>query len=258
MAINDKKNKVDEMGIRLAPSPMLREDAKKLPAVEQDFVLRPTLNIDEPDKNANDEEYSTANDYMPKRRDLNKHWKRSKRTKNILCGFFMFVFSAVVIVPYILACIGQALDFVPFKIVPFENDVVSHYINAYNALSANGFVGDVCAPVWKSLLPDFMLTFGLLFIIVNLIKSLVGIFGAIKVKKYVACSVVYVMTILAVVVAALIGAENFGINQISFVDDLIYGWQSSEYVGLLIPAVANLIVAIVCSALNREKSGYMN
>ncbi len=257
MAINDKKDKVDEMGIRLAPTPMQREDARKLPTVEQDFVLRPSLNIDEPDRNAMNEEYSTADDYMPKRRDLNKHWKRSKRTKNIVCGLFMFVFSAVVITPYVLAAIGQALDFVPFSIIPFENDIVTHYINAYNALSANGFFGDVCAPVWKSLLPDFMLTFGLLFILVNLIKSLVGIFGAVKVKKYVACSVVYLIMILAIVVAALIGADDFGIKKIDFMTDLIYGWQSSEYVGLLIPAVANLIVAIVCSALNREKSGYM-
>ena len=48
MAINDK-NRVDDMGIRKAPVPLYGNSVKQLPAVRQDFVLHPSLEIDSQD-----------------------------------------------------------------------------------------------------------------------------------------------------------------------------------------------------------------
>lgn len=254
MANNDKKdNSVDEMGIRLAPAPMRRSDANMLPSVQQEFVLRPVLDIDEPDAAAGSAaEVSTVDDFQPKRKDVDKRYKRKKRSKNIVCGLLMFVFSALVLLPYILAAVGENLDFVPFKFVPSEYNVIGSLIAGFKLLSADWSN----TAVWKSMLPDYILGLGLVFIVINLVKSFTGICGAIKVRRYTFCAVIYLIAALAVFIAALVGAESYGIAKIDFMSDVIKGWQTSEFIGIFMLAVANIIAAVVCSLINPERSGY--
>lgn len=249
----NKTPKVDEMGIRLAPAPMTKESEKMLPAVRQDFVMHPVLEIDEPQDVV---EPSTSTDYQPKRKDLSKRLKRSKRTRNIVCGLIMFVFLSLILLQYTLAAVSETLDFIPFKYVPTEYNVIGNLIDNFTQIKNAGWTGSMAAIFWKACLPDFILGIGIVFVLVNLIKAILGIFGAIKVKRYIVCSVVYLLVIIALFIAALVGAEEFGINKISFVNDFIKGWQTSEFFGLLITAAAGLLASIACSLINPEKSGY--
>lgn len=257
MANKDRKDrKTDDAGIRLAPTPIKRDGENRLPSVRQDLVLRPVLDVEEPDSSASGNEPSTADDFQPKRKDVDKRWKRGKRSKNIVCGFIMFVFSALVVLPYILGTVNVKVDFIPFKYVPSQYNALANLVDGFKTLSSLGWSGDAATAIWKSMLPDYILAFGLLFIAVNLLKSLTGIFGAVKIRKYLISSIIYLLTIVAVLIAALVGAENFGIEKIDFVEDVIHGWQTSDFVGLAILAFANVLAATFCTLINPERSGY--
>ncbi len=255
MSSNNEKSKVDEMGIRLAPAPMKAGGINRLPSVRQVFVLRPSLEIDEPLPEGTSPAVSTSDDYQPKRKDVDKHWKRKKRIKNVICGLIMFIFSAAVFVPYILAA-TNVKPVLPLTIVPDNLNIFGNLIEAVKLSIAQNWVGSEVETAWKQTLSDLILLFGLLFILANLIKSLFGIFGAVKVQRYFAASLIYFLCIAALLVAAVVGAENFGIAKINFMNDIIYGWNSSEIVGIAAVAVANIVIAALCSIINPEKSGY--
>ncbi len=255
MSSNNEKSKVDEMGIRLAPAPMKAGGINLLPSVRQDFVLRPSLEIDEPLPEGTSPAVSTSDDYQPKRKDVDKHWKRKKRTKNVVCGLIMLIFSAAVFVPYILAATNVEVV-LPIAVVPNNFNVIGNLIEAVKLSIAQNWAGSDVETAWKQMMPDLILLFGLLFILANLIKSLIGIFGAVRVQRYFAAALIYFLCIAALLIAAVVGAEDFGIAKINFMNDIVHGWNSSEIVGIAAVAVANIVIAAVCSIINPEKSGY--
>ena len=88
---------VDENGLRLAPNPVNKADAKILPKAVQPFEFQPKLR---PIGSTGATE-STVDDFQPKKRDVSKRATRTKRTKNIICGIFMLLFTAAAVLPYI-------------------------------------------------------------------------------------------------------------------------------------------------------------
>lgn len=238
-----KAKKVDEMGIRLAPAPMRGGDVNQLPSVRQDFVLRPSLEIDDPQNPV--QEYSTVDDFQPKAKDVGKTWKRRKRGKNFICGLLMLIAEAVVALPYLFAIFGVKTDFLPFAYVLDKYNAIGHIIN----YATNG--GNLLM-----LIPDFILCVGLLFVLCNIFKAIFGIFGAVKVKKYTACSVAYFIFVAVLFVIALVGADSIGVGKIDFMQDVIHGWKTSEWFTLFATAVFGIIVSVICSVINPDKSGY--
>ena len=120
---NKNKNRnVDDAGIRLAPTPIRNSDYHVLPSIRQEFVIEPTMHIDEP-KDEMKTEYSTADDFQPKVKDKSKKWKRTKRGKNIVFGFIMLAVTIVVVLPYILSVAGTRPS-LPFKYVPEELNAI--------------------------------------------------------------------------------------------------------------------------------------
>ena len=124
MAINDK-NRVDDMGIRKAPVPLYGNSVKQLPAVRQDFVLHPSLEIDSQDPESLVEP-STAKDYQPKIKDVSKRWKRTKRTKNFFSGLIMLLATAVTLLPFIFAYFQIKVD---NEVVIVENEIGVGFTN---------------------------------------------------------------------------------------------------------------------------------
>lgn len=238
-----KAKKVDDMGIRLAPTPMRGNDVNQLPSVRQDFVLRPSLEIDEPQDVSQD--YSTVDDFQPKAKDVGKTWKRRKRGKNFICGLLMLLTEAIVVLPYLFAVFGVKIDFLPFKYVLDDYNAIGHIVD----FATNG-------GKFALIVPDLILAVGLLFILVNIVKSLTGICGAVKVRKYATCSVLYFIFVAILFVIALVGADSLGVGKIDFMQDVIHGYATSEWFTLFATAVFGIIMSVICSFINPDKSGY--
>lgn len=238
-----KAKKVDDMGIRLAPTPMRGNDVNQLPSVRQDFVLRPSLEIDDPQRD--EQTYSTVDDFQPKSKDAGKTWKRRKRGKNFICGLLMLLTEAIVVLPYLFAVFGVKIDFLPFAYVLDEYNAIGHIVNF---VSGGGN--------FALIVPDVILCVGLLFVLVNIVKSLTGIFGGVKVRKYGTGSVLYVVFVAIVFVISLVGATSLGVDKIDFMQDVIHGWKTSEWFTLFATSVFGIIMSAICSFINPDKSGY--
>ncbi len=254
MAFNDK-NKVDDMGIRKAPQPLYGNSAKQLPSVRQDFVLRPSLEIDNHgDPNALAEP-STVKDYQPKIKDVSKRWKRSKRAKNFFAGLIMLLATAVAVLPYLLAYFQVKVDFLPIAYVPETYNVISNIIWAIQGEQGTvweaGFVAN-----WKIVIPDFILAVGVLFLAFNLVKAIVSMF-TLKVRHFTFCSLAYLVTILGVLLIGLIGSDFLGLPKIDFMKDVIGNWQTNELVALFMSGMVGVLASLFVRVFNSEKNGYL-
>lgn len=253
--IAKKEPKVDEAGIRLAPAPMKGSDAGRVKPVVQEFVIVPRLEYkdDEPRHAALE---TTASDYQPADRDAGRRWKRLVRTRNFISSVIMIVACALVLLPFALAAADVAVDFLPFKFVPERFNVITGWIDAFRSTIDLGWTGEGVKDIWLGMVPDMLLTVGLIAVVINLVKAVTGLFGAIKPRRYTAGAVVFLLSVAAVFIAALVGAENIGIAQIDFMEDFIRGWQTSEFFTLFAVAAANVILAVVCTFITPLRTGY--
>lgn len=260
MADRNNKQKiryVDDAGIRLAPTPMNGGGTHTMPAVRQEYVIAPRLEIDDPTDDGSRSVASTADDFQPKKQDISKKWKRRRRTKNLIVGILMLALTAIVIVPYILGAAGIMLDGFFFKYVPDEFGAVKNIVEAFKETAAAGWTGPELKTVWLNCVPSFILLIGILALVINLLKSILGILGAIKPKRYTTGAIVYILCVLAVLVIALVGAPMIGVDKIDFVNDFIKGCKSSELFSLTIIAAGYFLASAICGLFNREKYGYL-
>lgn len=250
-----KNRNVDDAGMRLAPTPIRNSDYHVLPSIRQEYVLEPSLHIDEPKEDLTSE-FSTADDFQPKVKDMSKKWKRRKRGKNIIFGAIMLIATLLVVLPYILAAAGQTIN-LPLKYVPQDLNAIGNLIEAFKLTAANGWTGPELKDIWVSVIPSLVLTLGIIFLAFNLLKSLFALLGAVKPVKYMANAFIYLVCVLIILVFYLIGVNAFGIDQINFVNDFIKAYSTSELFCLVIIAIANVLVSTICTLLNKDKLGYI-
>ncbi len=249
---------VDDAGIRLAPTPVQNASYHVMPAVRQEFVIEPHMVLDDPeagDKTRQTE--STANDFQPKKQDISKKWKRRRRSKNMIVGAIMLAVSLVVILPYILGATGVMLDSLPFRYVPVRYNVLHNIIEAFKITAQNGWKGPVVNQVWINEVPDLMLAVGIVCLLLNVVKSLIGLFGGIKYKRYTVMALIYFISILCVLIMSLVGAPAIGVEKIDFVQSVIRGYKTSDLFGMLVISLGYFLVSAVCSAVCAEKYGYL-
>lgn len=246
----DEKNKVDESGIRKAPVPLYSSSVKTLPSVRQNFVLCPSL------ESAGESaetlaEPSTAKDFQPKIKDVSRRWKHNRRLKNFFAGLMMFLATAVALLPFILSSVNElgANDTLKFMFVPNARNTI---MNIYNA-----FAGGATGAKVSAAIPDFIIALGILALLCNLVKSIACMCGAIKVRRFSLCALIYVISLLIVLAFQLIGWEAAGFEKVTFMTDVIKGWQSCEIVGLLITGGVGLVFSLIVKLISYEKYGYL-
>ena len=254
--MNDRR-KVDDAGIRLAPKPLAGAADKRMPAVKQEFVITPRLEY-ETTATAQESaaEATTASDYQPTERDAGRRWKRTVRTRNLVSSLIMLIACAAVLLPFALAAADVKTDVIPFKFIPERFDVITAWIDAFRTTAQLGWKGAEVNSLWVHMVPEMILTVGLLAILINLLKAVTGLFGAIKPRRYTACAVVYLLAVAAVFIASLVGAENVGIVQIDFMEDFIRGWNTSEFFTLFAVGALHLVLAVICTFITPQRTGY--
>lgn len=241
---------VDENGLRLAPDPVVKSEAKILPKAIQPFEFQPKLR---PIGSSGTAE-STVDDFQPKKRDVSKRATRTKRTKNIICGVFMLLFTAVVVLPYIFGVINLKITN-PIVLSFTQYDVFGNLISLIK-----GCIGAEKSVIISNVLhmiPFAILLIGLFALTCNVIKSLIGIFGAKRPMRYALSALVYLISTIIIFIMALIGVEAIGIEKIDFMQDFVFGFRSSEYVTMLGLAFVYFIIAGIIKLANPEKSGYL-
>ena len=253
---NKNKNRnVDDAGIRLAPTPIRNSDYHVLPSIRQEFVIEPTMQIDEP-KDEMPTEYSTVDDFQPKVKDKSKRWKRTKRGKNIVFGVIMLIATMCVFLPFILAATGTTVK-LPLKFVPEKLNAIGVVVDAIRTSIAKGWTSQEAKSAWLTSVPSLVLILGLVFIAFNLFKSICALLGAVKPVKYVFNSLTYLICVFAVLVLYLIGVNAIGVEPINFVRDFFKGFRTSELFAMIVLAVGNLIIAIICTYANKDRLGYI-
>lgn len=245
---------VDDAGIRLAPPPINNAGYHVMPTVMQEYVIEPHLSVDEPKEDKR--EVSTADDFQPRREEANKKWKRQKRAKNMIAGAIAIVVSVVVLLPYILGAIGTKVS-APFRFSLESYNVVGKWISAFKQTAALGWKGDGIKEIWLSAVPSMILTIGILAVLINAIKSLFALFGAIKPVKYGWGAFVNLVCVLAIFVASLVGAPAIGIDKIDFMADFIHGFKASELFTLMAFGAGYTVICALLSLVNRDKFGYL-
>lgn len=254
---DEKQNNIrrPEDEIRRAPAPLDPAAPKTVQGFRQEFVIVPRLEMPEApgEKKA---PVSTSSDYQPKSRDISKRRKRGMRERNFGVGLAMLICSAAALIPFVFAACGVKADFFPFKFVPETYDVVGGWIDAFRVTAENGWKGEAVKEVWTAMVPEMLLTVGLIGIVVNLFKALTGMFGALRPRRYTLGAGLFLLSICAVFVAALVGAEEIGVARIDFMQDFIYGFATSEFFTLFAVALLNLIAAVVCSLVTPQRTGY--
>ncbi len=250
---SNKNKTVDNNGIRLAPP--IAGDSGVMPSVRQEFVLEPRLDVAESRKKKDITPYSQK-DFQPLEIDKRRPWKRKMRLKNFVAGFLMFIIGAITILPYILGIFNKSLDFLPFAYTAQKFNVIAKLVQAVQTTIAFGGVGADVNAAWIACVPSLILTVGIIALIVNLIKSFVGMCGVIKPKRYYLGAIVYLFSVLAIFIASLIGASTIGIEKIDFMADFVYGWQSSEITTMVFLAVVNLLFSVLASIISPKKAGY--
>lgn len=256
--IKNRNRSVDDAGIRLAPTPIHGGSYPILPPVRQEFVIEPRIEIDEPNRDGDLRgEVSTAKDFQPKSQDKSKKWKRQKRAKNMLFGSLMFIASAIVVLPFIFGATGVDVSFLHFEYVPTRFNAIQNIVDAINVSAVNGWSGAVVNEAWIHTVPALILSVGILCIVVNIVKSLFALFGAVKPVKYVPCAIVYCASVCAVLVAALIGASEIGVEKIDFLQEFYYSYKTSDIFVLVVIAFCYLTVSALCTRFNVDKSGYL-
>ena len=248
---------VDDAGIRLAPPPAPNSGYHVMPTVMQEFVIEPHLVTEERSQESDSvRAQSTANDFQPKKEDANKKWKRGKRAKNMTAGIIAFLASVAVLLPYILSAVNAEAK-LPFVLVADRFNVVGHFIDAFKRTAELGWKGETIGKIWLGMIPDIVITIGILSVLINMIKSVFAIFGAIKPIKYVRGAIVNLICVLAIFVTALVGANGIGIAKIDFMQDFIHGYQTSYLFTMLVFGAGYVLLCGICAIVNREKYGYL-
>ena len=136
------------------------------------------------------------------------------------------------------------------KAVPFdgENGTIWEVFKHFNAPIAEN---------WADVVPDFIIAVGIMFLLYNLLKSIISMCGAIKVRRYALSSSIYVITLLVVLMFHLIGWEAIGFKKMDFMEDVIGSWQQNEIVGLLITGLIEWVCSLLVKIFNYEKYGYL-
>ena len=241
---------VDENGLRLAPNPVSKHEANLLPKAVQPFEFQPTL---KPIGSTGSTE-STVDDFQPKKRDVSRRQTKAKRQKNIICGVFMLIFTAAMFLPYIFG----ACHFYITKPIILSFSKFNVFVNTINLIKeCIGADKETIISNVLHLIPNGILIFGLIALVWNVIKSLVGIFGARRPMKYVLSAIIYFLSTITIFIMALVGVGRVGIEKIDFMNDFIKGYATCEYVTLLGLAVVYLIIAIIIKIANPERSGYL-
>lgn len=248
---------VDDAGIRLAPTPIHNSAYHVMPTVVQEYVIEPQIVTNEP---ANDgdsvAEHSTKDDFQPKKEDANKKWKRGKRAKNMITGSILFLASLVVLLPYVLSAARANIN-VSVALVSDNMNVIGHFVGAFETTAELGWKGAAVSAIWKNMIPDIILTIGILAVLFNIIKSLFAIFGAVKQIHYIIGSTVYFLCVMCIFIASLVGAETIGIAKVNFVEDFIKGYKTCYLFTMLVFGAGYVLVSAVCCAINRDKYGYL-
>ncbi len=248
---------VDDAGIRLAPTPAPNSGYHVMPTVMQEFVIEPHLVTEErPQDSEPVRTQSTANDFQPKKEDANKKWKRGKRAKNMTTGIIAFLASVAVLLPYILSAV-KADAKLSFVLITDRFNVVGHFIDAFKQTAALGWKGKEAGKIWLGMIPDIVVTIGLLSVIINMIKSIFAIFGAVKPVRYTTGAIVNLICVLAIFITALVGASGIGIDKIDFMQDFIHGYRTSYLFTMLVFGAGYVLLCGICAIINREKYGYL-
>lgn len=248
---------VDDAGIRLAPTPIHNSAYHVMPTIVQEYVIEPQIVTNEP---AGDDalaaEHSTKDDFQPKKEDANKKWKRGKRARNMITGSIVFLVSLVVILPYVLSAVKVNID-ASFVLASDKMNVIGHFVGAFETSAELGWQGEAVLLIWKCMIPDIILTIGILAVLFNVIKSIFAIFGAVKQIHYIIESIVYLLCVLCIFIAALVGAEAIGIEKIDFVKDFIQGYKTCYLFTMLVFGAGYVLVSALCCVINRDKYGYL-
>lgn len=257
-SIKSKNRGVDDAGIRLAPTPIRNSSYHVMPAIKQEFVITPRLEVEE-QESADDYERrtNTANDFQPKTEDMSKKWKRRKRGKNMIIGVIMLLFTAVMLLPYILGATETWLDKFPFRFVPRQFGALHNIIEGFKLTASWGWNGDAVSALWILEIPSIILMVGFVFLAINLVKSVFSVLGTYKPIKYTVGASVYLFAVLAVFIASLVGAETIGIQKISFMRDFIHGYKTSELFSLVVFAVGYFALSLICTLIDSDKYGYL-
>ncbi len=259
MADNKNKNRnraVDDAGIRLAPTPIRTSDYHVLPSVRQEFVIAPHIEAQKTPQEEARAEISTSKDFQPRKKDISKKWKRSKRGRNIALGLLMLLLTAFVALPYVLGAASQHPE-LPFKYVPERFNAIYNLIEAFKATAQLGWKGELVNAIWIGAVPDLILAVGILCLAINLVKSIVGMFIVTKPVRYVPCAVVYCCSVLAILVASLVGAPEIGVARVDIVSDVILSYATSELFSMLVLGVGYLLVSAIINLFNADNSGYI-
>ncbi|MDE7372962.1 MAG: hypothetical protein K2N18_02755 [Clostridia bacterium] len=256
--IKSKNRGVDDAGIRLAPTPIHNSSYHVMPTIKQEFVITPRLEIEEEESSEDYERRTnTANDFQPKTEDMSKKWKRRKRTKNMIIGVIMLLLTLVMLLPYILGAAGAWLENFPFRFVPMRFGALHNIIEAFKYTASHGWHGADVNFLWKLMIPSIILMVGFLFLAINLIKSLFSALGTYKPVRYTSGATVYLLAVLAVFIASLVGAESIGLQKINFINDFIHGYKTSELFSLVVFAVGYFVVSLICTLIDSDKYGYL-
>ncbi len=256
MSDTTRKNpNVDESGIRLAPAPLSGRAPKTMPGLRQEFVIVPRLET--PVAATGDRaEVSTNADYQPKSRDLSKLRARRMRGRNFGVGLVMALASVLVLLPFVFAVCGVSVGFLPFRFVPQEYNVLQGWIDAFNETASLGWTGEQVGAIWANMVPEMLLTVGLVAVVINLVKAVTGLCFALRPRRYTTGAVIFLLSVCAVFIAALVGAEDVGVAQIDFMQDFIHGYAASEFFTFFVLAGINLVAALACSLVTPQRTGY--
>ncbi|MDE6059997.1 MAG: hypothetical protein K2G31_00795 [Clostridia bacterium] len=260
MANADNRNKgrhVDESGIRLAPTPMRNAAYHVMPSIRQDFVIQPHIEIEEQEAEETRRE-TTENDFQPKTEDRSKKWKRRKRNKNVVIGSIMLFLTLVMVLPYILGVAGVWIENLSFRFVPRQFGALYNIVEAFKQTARLDWHGAEVGRIWIQTIPSIVLFVGIVFLAINMIKSVFAIFFAVNPVRYMASSVIYLLCVLAMFIASLVGASVIGIEKIDFIRDFIKGYHTSEMFSLVLFAVGYFIASLICTLINSDKYGYID
>ncbi len=254
----NKNRYVDEAGIRLAPAPLHGENVVSMPSVKQEFVITPQLHIDapenEPDQKAT---VTTEHDFQPKKKDISKKWKRRRKSKNVWLGIVMFVVSATILLLFALDAAGVKMNNSKFALIPDELGAIGNVIDAFKVSLKAGWSSKAAASAWLQSVPSLILIVGLIAVFVNFIKAIVGMFGAIKPRRYLPSAIVYLAAVFSVVIIYLVGAPSLGVEKVDFMTDIIKGYQTSELFSVAVFGLGYFVVSVICSLISSEKYGYL-
>ena len=254
---DEKQNNIrrPEDEIRRAPAPLNPAAPKTVQGFRQEFVIVPRLEMPEApgEKKA---PVSTSSDYQPKSRDLSKLRARRMRGRNFGVGLVMALASVLVLLPFVFAVCGVSVGFLPFRFVPQEYNVLQGWIDAFNETASLGWTGEQVGAIWANMVPEMLLTVGLVAVVINLVKAVTGLCFALRPRRYTTGAVIFLLSVCAVFIAALVGAEDIGVAQIDFMQDFIHGYAASEFFTFFVLAGINLVAALACSLVTPQRTGY--